>query len=59
VSAPLPEYVGHAAMKAMGFSETTIRHLKLACGVTKIGGLYFVRRDRLEAELAKREVRAS
>jgi hypothetical protein len=59
VSTPLNEYVSHAAMRKMGFSETTIRHLKTACGVTKIEGLYYVRRDRLEAELAKREVRAS
>jgi hypothetical protein len=59
MTTPLPEYISHKQMKAMGFGEAAIRHLKLACGVTKIGGLYFVRRDRLEAELAKREVRAS
>jgi hypothetical protein len=59
VSAPLPQYVSHQQMKAMGFGETAIRHLKLACGVVQVGHRYYVRRDRLEAELAKREVRAS
>lgn len=56
---PLPEYVSAAQMRGMGFSETAIRHLKTACGVTKIGYRYYVRRDRLEAELARREVKAS
>lgn len=56
---PLPEYVSHAQLRGMGFSEAAIRHLKTACGVTKIGYRYYVRRDRLEAELARREVKAS
>jgi hypothetical protein len=59
VSASLPEYVSTAAMRKMGLEEAAIRDLKLACGVSQFGHRYYVRRDRLEAELAKREVRAS